>query len=104
MLTTNDYRPTTALFRHLKIHAAIIVNPRRGRQIELGERNFLPGLVIIEDPERSPGDRIIPYFFNMLVAKAQRRRRDGSGPFVLARLRAARIRILIPLSLPIVLL
>src|ERR1019366_3156867 len=41
--------------------------------IKLGECNFLRGLRI-EHPERSTGDRIIPYFFHMLVAENQRRR------------------------------
>jgi hypothetical protein len=40
----------------------------------------------------------------MLVAENQRRRREGSGPFFLARLRAARIQILITPLLPIFLL
>src|SRR6266849_4756516 len=40
----------------------------------------------------------------MLVAEDQRRRGDNAGPFFPARLRAARIQILIPLSLPIFLL
>src|SRR5882672_11734028 len=39
----------------------------------------------------------------MLVAEDQRRRGVDSSPIVLARLRAARIHILIPLSRPIVL-
>src|ERR1700732_2208139 len=104
MTNTNDDRPTTALFRHLKIHPAIVVHLHRGVQIQLGKRNLLPGLVVIEHPKRSASDRIIPHYFNMLVAEDQRRRRDGSCPFVLARLRAPRIRFLIPLSLPIFLL
>src|SRR6266481_6642874 len=40
----------------------------------------------------------------MLIAEDQRRRRVGSCPVFLARLQAPRIQILIPLSLPIVLL
>src|SRR6202158_2414763 len=105
MTNTNDDRPTTALFRYLKIHPAIVVHLDRGVQIQLGKRNLLPG-VVIEHPKRSTSDRIIPHYFNMLVAEDQRRRRHGSCPFVLARLRAPRIRflILIPLSLPIFLL
>jgi len=67
-------RAATALLRHLKIHPAIVVHPRRGSKIQLGERNLLPGLVVIEHPERSTSDRIIPHFFNMLVAEDQRRR------------------------------
>src|SRR5713226_511629 len=104
MRTTNDYRPTTALSRHLKIHSAIVIHLDRGGKIELGERNLLPGSVVIEHPERSTGDRVVSYFFNMLVAEDQRRRGDTGGPFILARLRAARIQILIPLSLPVFLL
>ena len=50
MLTTNDYRPRTALLRHLKIHPAIVVRPGSSRQIQLGEWNLLPGLVVIEHP------------------------------------------------------
>jgi hypothetical protein len=99
MLTTNDHRPTTALLRNLKIYPAIVVHPGSSIQVQLGERNLLPGLVVIEHPERSTSDRIIPHFFNMLVAKNQRRRGDGSGPFFLARLRRARIHILISLSI-----
>jgi hypothetical protein len=104
MTNANDHRPTTALFRHLKIHPAIVVHPGSSIQVQLRERNLLPGLVVIEHPERSTSNRIIPYFLNMLVAENQRRRGDGSGPFLLARLRAARIHILIPFPLPIVLL
>src|SRR5713226_6703606 len=89
MRTTNDYRPTTALSRHLKIHSAIVIHLDRGGKIELGERNLLPGSVVIEHPERSTGDRVVSYFFNMLVAEDQRRRGDTGGPFILARLRAA---------------
>ena len=59
--------------RHLKIHAAIVIHLDRCGKIEVGERNFLRGL-LIEYPERSTGDCVIPYFFNMLVAENQRRR------------------------------
>src|SRR5260370_10653672 len=104
MTNTNDYRPTTGLLRASKIHHAIVVHLDRGIQIQLGKRNLLPGLVVIEHPKRSTSDGIVPHFFNMLVAEDQLRRRDGSCPFVLARLRAPRIRFLIPLSLPIFLL
>src|SRR6266404_4729640 len=102
--STDDYRPTTALLRHLKIHPSIVVHPGCSSKIQLGKQNLLPSVVIVEHPERSTSDCIISYFLNMLVAEDQRRRGDGSGPVFLARLRAAGIYILIPLSLPIVLL
>src|ERR1700687_2044303 len=104
MTNANAYRPTTALLRNLKIHPAIVVHPGSSIQVQLRKRNLLPGLVVIEHPERTTSDRIIPYFLNMLVAENQRRRGDGSGPFLFASLRAARIHILIPCALPIVLL
>jgi hypothetical protein len=71
MLTTNDYRPTTALSRHLEIHAPIVIHLDCGLKIELGKWNLLPGLVIIEHPERSTSNCVIPHFFNMLIAKNQ---------------------------------
>jgi hypothetical protein len=71
MLTTNDYRPTTALSRHLEIHASIVVHLDRGLKIELSKWNLLPGLVVIEHPERSASNCVIPHFFNMLIAKNQ---------------------------------
>src|ERR1700674_3468864 len=101
---SNDHRPTTVLFRHLKIHPAIVVHLSRGSKVQLGKRNLLSGLVVIEHPERSTSDRVIANFLLVMIAEHKHGRRDGSGPFFLARLRAARIRILIPLSLPIVLL
>src|ERR1019366_538767 len=78
--------PIQALFRHLKIHAAIVIHFDCGRKIELSEWNFLRG-TLIEHPERSAGDRVIPHFFHMLVAENQRRRWNNRTPFFLARLR-----------------
>jgi len=63
-----------ALFRHLKIHAALVIDFGGGNKIEVGEWNFLRGL-LVEYPEGSTGDRVVPHFFNMLVAENQRRRR-----------------------------
>ncbi len=61
-------------FRYLKVHAAIVIHPDSGRNIELGKRNSLCGL-LPEYPNHSAGDRVIPHLFNMLVAENQRRLR-----------------------------
>jgi len=65
------FRATTALLRHLEIHAAIVIHLDRRGKVELGEWNLLRRL-LIEHPERFPGDRVIPHFFYMLVAENQR--------------------------------
>ena len=66
-LTTND----DCLSRHLEIHASIVVHLDRGLKIESGKWDLLPGLVVIEHPERSASNCVIPHFFNMLIAKNQ---------------------------------
>jgi hypothetical protein len=62
---------TTTLSRHLEVHPAIVIHLDCGLKIELGKWNLLPGLVIIEHPERSTSNCVIPHFFNMLIAKNQ---------------------------------
>lgn len=83
---------------HVKIHAALVVLLGRGRQVEVGERNFLC-MLGVEIPQGLADDCVIVYFLFVLVAENQHRGRSRLRHFFFVRRRRRRLRIEILIAL-----